>query len=258
MAKGKVRKTGKGAPKKKWIEILAPKVFNQQSVGETYVFDIREAIGKPVTINLMALTKSHRKQGTNVMFKITGQHEGKLTTDFMGIRIMPPVVRRMVRRGKEKIEDSFICSTSDGKKVRIKPIVVTRSKSKGSVTSALRKAAKMFLARTIAKTSYDTLVELIVDSKLQKGMYETLSKIYPVSVCEIRWFSLIEDKTFSEEKKADELVKEEENKETVEVKEEKTETVEPKEAEKTETVEVKKEKTEEAPVEVKEEATVEA
>jgi len=244
MAKAKVRKTGKGAPKKKWVEILAPKVFNQQPIGETYVFEAREAIGKPITVNLMALTNSHRKQGTNVMFKISGQHEGKLITDFTGLRIMPPVVRRMIRRGKEKIEDSFICSTLDGKKVKVKPIVVTRAKSKGSVTTAMRKAAKIFLARAIAKTAYETLVELVVDSKLQKEMYSTLSKIYPVSVCEIRWFSLIEGKSDSEEKK-----------EAVEPEEvEKTETVEPKEEEKTEAVETKEEET----VETKEEVTVEA
>ena len=61
MAKPKVRKTGKGAPKKKWVEILSPKVFNQQPVGQTYVYEAREALGKPITANLMSLTKNHRR-----------------------------------------------------------------------------------------------------------------------------------------------------------------------------------------------------
>jgi ribosomal protein S3AE len=210
MAKPKVRKTGKGAPKKKWVEILAPKVFNQQPVGQTYVYETREALGKPITANLMSLTKNHRRQGTNVMFEVTGQHEDKLITEFTGLRIMPPVVRRMVRRGKEKIEDSFICSTSDGKKVRVKPIIVTRAKAKGSVVTSMRKAAKLYLARTFSKMAYDQIVESLVDYKLQKGIYETLIKIYPVSVCEIRWFALLKEKGHAAaEKKPAEAKKEE-------------------------------------------------
>lgn len=227
----KPKKTGKGAPKKKWVEILAPKVFNQHPVGDTHVFEARDAIGKTMTVNLMSLTNSHRRQGTNVMFDITGQHEDKLTTDFIGLRIMPPVVRRMVRRGKEKISDSFICSTSDGRRIRVKPVIVTRTKAKGSVITAIRKAAKLYIARTASKTAYDTLVENLVDYKLQKGMFEELRKIFPVSVCEIRWFSLIKEKQHAEEKAKPAEENKEEKKEAPKEEAKKEEKAKPAEAE---------------------------
>jgi len=102
----KLRKTGKGIAKKKWVQILAPKSFSHQLIGETYVYDSREALGRTVAVNLMALTKNPRRQGINVSFLITGQHEDKLTTDIIGFRIMPPVVKRMVRRGKDKMRVS--------------------------------------------------------------------------------------------------------------------------------------------------------
>lgn len=190
MAKAKKTKAMQKA-KKKWVEILAPKVFNSMPIGETYIYDTREGIGKIVSANMMALTNNPKKQGVNVKFVITGQHEDKLTTDFLGLRIMPPVVKRIVRRGKEKIEDSFICNTSDGRKVRIKPLIITRSKVKGSVISAIRKTAKMHIAREASKLAYENLVEELVNFRLQKGMHEVLNKIYPVSICEIRWFELV-------------------------------------------------------------------
>jgi len=200
MAKAKKTKAMLKA-KKRWVEILAPKVFNSMPIGETHIYDAREGIGKIVSVNMMSLTKNPKKQGVNAKFIVTGQHEDKLTTDFLGLRIMPPVVRRMVRRGKDKIEDSFICTTSDGKKIKVKPLIITRSKVKGSVISAIRKTAKMHLARTAAKLAYEKLVDELVSFRLQRGMQESLNKIYPVSISEIRWFELMQKEPAVPQKK---------------------------------------------------------
>ena len=54
---------------------------------------------------MMALTNNPKKQGVNAKLLVTGQHAGKLLTEFLGMRIMPPDVKRMIRRGKDKIDD---------------------------------------------------------------------------------------------------------------------------------------------------------
>jgi ribosomal protein S3AE len=201
MAKVKKKGPKKGTAKKKWFPIVAPKMFNNLTIGETYIYDAREGIGKNLTVNLMTLTKNPKTQGINVSFVVSGQHDGKLTTEFTGYRMMPSVVRRMVRRGKNKIEDSFICSTSDGRKIRLKPLVITRTKAKGSVLTSLRKALKQHIVRTAAKTSYDKISEEIVGNKFQRGTYEALSKLFPVVKCEMRWFKLLAVEKPAEEKK---------------------------------------------------------
>jgi len=232
MAKAKKTKAMQKA-KKKWVEILAPKIFNSMPIGETHVFDTREGLGKFVSVNMMALTKNPKKQGVNVKLLVTGQHEDKLTTSFVGLRMMPPVVKRIVRRGKDKIEDSFVCSTADGKKVRIKPIVITRSKVKGSVISAIRKSTKMYLARVASKLAYDKLVEDLIGFKIQRGLHDVLNPIYPVSISEIRWFEL-------QLKKGEQIT-------STEVKEIKKEEAKPEEKQEVKPVE----KQEEKPAEVK-------
>jgi len=126
------KKAVKSGAKKKWVKIAAPKIFNSQIIGETYVYEAREGIGKPLTANLMNLTRNPKRQGTNVMFVVSGQQEDRLVTELVGMKMMPSVVRRMVRRGKNRIDDSFICMTSDRKKIRVKPFAVTRTKAKGS------------------------------------------------------------------------------------------------------------------------------
>jgi ribosomal protein S3AE len=198
------KKGGKGAAKKRWIQILAPRIFNQQVIGETYVYDPREALGKPIAVNLMTLTRNPKQQGINVSFLITGQHEDKLTSDFTGFRIMPSVVRRMMRRGRDKIEDSFLCTTSDGKKIRIKPIIVTRSKAKSSILAALRKSMRQYLAKTASKTTYEQLSKDIIDHRLQREMRSAIAKIFPVSTCEIRWLILLKEESKPRQKKPEE------------------------------------------------------
>ncbi len=191
MAKPKKKGPKKSAAKKRWVPILAPKMFNSMTIGDTHIYDPREGIGKELSVNLMTLTRNPKSQGTNVSFVVTGQHEGKLLTGFTGLRIMPSVVRRMVRRGKDKIDDSFICLTSDGKKIRLKPIIITRTKAKGSVLTAMRKELRKHIVKEAGKSSYDKLSEDIVAGRFQRGIYEVLSQLAPVVKCEIRWLKLL-------------------------------------------------------------------
>lgn len=198
MAKARKKGPKKSAARKRWVPVAAPKDFNSQPIGETHVYDPREALGRHITVNLMTLTKNPKTQGINVSFVISGQHEGKLLTGLTGYRIMPSVVRRMVRRGKDKIEDSFTCSTSDKKKIRLKPLVVTRTKARGSTLTALRKELRSYLVRTAAKTPYEKFSNDVVAGRIQRGINETLSDLYPVVKCEIRWMKLVEGEAGAE------------------------------------------------------------
>ena len=56
MAKAKKR-VGKGSKiKKQWFQIVAPKIFNEQVIGEAYLTEIEKGIGRQVPINMMNLT----------------------------------------------------------------------------------------------------------------------------------------------------------------------------------------------------------
>lgn len=193
MAKVK-KKTRKVVIKKKWVSILAPKMFNSQEIGETYVQDARQALGKDMTVNLMTLTRNPKTQGINVSFEITGQQDDHVITDFTGFKMMPSVVRRMVRRGRDKVDDSFVCSSQDGKKLRVKPLVVTRNKVRGSVLTGLRKSIRSYLTKLIAKTNYEKFAKEVVEKKFQREMKKSLSKVYPLSSCEIRWMHIVKEK----------------------------------------------------------------
>lgn len=191
MAKKKAAKViGK---KKIWVELIAPALFNSQPIGESYVYESSQVLGKSVSVNMSYLTGNHKKQSIAIVLKVVGIREGKGITEITGYKIAPSSARRMMRRSKSKIDDSFVCVTADGMKVRVKPIVVSRSGANNPVMTAMRAALRNTVSSAALKSSYQNFMADIVSYKIQKDMFDTAKKIFPVAVCEIRWAFITPD-----------------------------------------------------------------
>jgi small subunit ribosomal protein S3Ae len=177
--------------KKRWVAIHAPKLFNEQVIGESFVGDPQELVGRNVTVSLMILTGDPQKQTTNVSFKITGAKENSVTTELIGYQIIPSAAKKLMRRSREKIEDSFIVETSDKKLIRVKPLIVTRGRTTGSVMASMQKLQRAYIAKMISKMDFENFVREVVQKKLQHGLAQLLRRLYPVGACEIRMLEFI-------------------------------------------------------------------
>lgn len=177
--------------KKRWISIVAPQLFNNAFLGEVLVGEPEEAIGRDITVSLMVITGDPKRQATHISFKIEGIQDGNLVTSVKGMQVLPNSVRRLVRRNKERVDDSFDIVTNDGKKLRIKPMIVTRNSTSRSICSKLKAKSRDYLIRALARSPLDKFVLDLNSYKFQKEMAQSLSKIYPVSICEIRSFKVI-------------------------------------------------------------------
>jgi ribosomal protein S3AE len=114
-------------------------------------------------------------------------------TEVIGYDMNPSSIKRMVRRDIEKIDDSFVLSTSDGKFIRIKPLVIARNKAKSSVGRAIRKETRNFLIREVGKMTYEAFIKEIVSNHLQTELSKRLNKIYPMRTATIRRFDVVEN-----------------------------------------------------------------
>jgi len=178
--------------KKKWFSIIAPPMFREIVVGEIPLYESEEMKGRYVTINMMNLTGNPKNQHISVKLRIQEVKEGKGYTQLLGFEMLPTSVKRFVRRGKSKIDDSFIIQTSDKKLVRIKPLLITNSAAKNSAVSNIRRVVRNALARYALKITYDHLIEEIFTFKLQKHVGGLACKVTPIKTCEIRSFALVE------------------------------------------------------------------
>jgi len=236
-------KEGAKVKKQKWVQILAPKSFNNEIIGEIYTSEIKSLIGRVVTVNLMTLSKDIKNQNANLRFVITHAEGGKGITELDGYYLIPASVRRLVRRGKKRIDLSFTCKTSDNKNVRIKPLIIPRTKVKSSVSAELRRAIISYCLEQLSKMTFENVIRELINSRLQKALKDSLKKIYPVRILEVSAFYIEKEKKPFEEKKAEAEIKEEE----VKGEEEPTEKEEGNEEEKEAEAEIKEEKTEADP-----------
>ena len=233
MAEEKVAKTK--VKKKRWIQILSPELFRNELIGEIPVTEPQSLIKRAITVNLMSLTRDMKKQNTSIKFTIANIKGDKAITEFYGYYLNPTSIKRLVRRGKEKIGISIICKTSDNKKIRVMPLMIPFTKVKGSVATAFKKNAADYLTSYAAKTTFENMIKDLITNKLQRELKGALKKIYPVRILEIAKLHIEKEKKPLEKKVE---VKAEERKEKVEEKvEEKKEEVE---KEVKETVEGKK------------------
>lgn len=240
--------------KKRWIQILSPALFRNELVGEIPVNEPKSLVERVVTVNLMSLTRDMKKQNIQIKFVITNIKGDKAITQFYGYYLNPASIKRLVRRGKEKIGLSIICKTSDSQKIRLMPLIIPYNKVKGSVAIAFRSNATNYLTSYAAKTTFEDIIKDLISNKLQRELKGVLKKVYPIRILEIAKLHIEREKKPLEKKVA---MKAEETKEEVE--EEVIEKVEEKKAEEKKG-EVKKEekKTEEKPNEEKKEEPKEA
>ncbi|MDO8740729.1 MAG: hypothetical protein Q7J54_04140 [Candidatus Woesearchaeota archaeon] len=229
--------------KKKWHSIIAPKIFSEQVIGETLVTDIKSLLNRSISANLMNLTGDPKNQNINMQFVINRIEGNRVFTDVIGYMMNPASIRRMIRREKERVDDSFACKTLDNKVIRIKPLAITVASTKNSILSKLRKKMQVLLKEAVAKLTYEALLYEIIGSRLQKKVKADMSKIYPVKNLEIKMMTIEEGKKPEEIKEAE--LKEE--KPQAELKENEEEAkAQPENAEETAEIENKTEETAEA------------
>lgn len=180
--------------KKRWVVILAPKIFNEQPIGETYISEFSEAQGRDASVSLTAITGDPQKQNIVLSFTMNGNTANAITTVSTGYRLTPAAVRKTMRRSKSKIEDSFKLTTSDNIPTIIKPVLVTKNRTNGAVLRNLRRTLKAYLTKKVTTTTFENMLLDLVMHKLQRELQDTLKKVYPLSTCEIKYFARVKPK----------------------------------------------------------------
>ncbi len=178
--------------KKRWYGLVAPPLFNSRRIGETLAGEPSELVGRTVKINLMNLVDDYKKQGINIKFKVKTANDDNGECETIGYEIIKSHARRMVRKGADKMDDSFIANTKDGRAFTVKPIIVTRNRVSHPTLGKMRKIAREYISAKIKELSTDEVFESVIQAKIQKELRSSLAKLCPIGSCEIRTLELIE------------------------------------------------------------------
>ncbi len=179
-----VEKTRKG--KQRWIKIIGPPELKDSVLGESYVVDPEQLIGKKVYLGLNNLTGDMRRQNILVGFRVHSVKGAEAHADVVSYEMIQAHVKRLIRAGQDKIDDSFLVESKDHVKLRIKPLILTRNKTKNSNLTRIRMRTREKIKDLFTKESFTNTFGAILSGQLQKSLRQDMSKIYPLSVFEIR------------------------------------------------------------------------
>jgi len=172
--------------KKKWYAVVAPKEMNNVLIGETLSQEPGALVGRGFNVNLMTLTNDMKKQNMMARFKVTAVKESTAETEFVAFHLSTAHIRRLAKRARDKVEDSFKCKTKDGKAITVKPLLLVRSKLQRTALTSLRMAAREAITKEAEKSTFMDLSLAVINGDLQRQLKQPLKKVYPVMMAEIR------------------------------------------------------------------------
>ncbi|MEK6826368.1 MAG: hypothetical protein AABX08_03660 [Nanoarchaeota archaeon] len=177
--------------KKSWVKIIAPREFRNAELGESLVYSPQDLIGKRLNVNLSTLIGDMRKQNTNILFKIEEIKGSQAIANIISFEILPAHIKRMVRTLKDRIDDSFVVSSKDHPKIRIKPFVLTKAKTSNSILTLIRKRTREEVTKIASKSTFAEFTIEVISGQLKKQLKQELNKIYPITIFEIRKIELL-------------------------------------------------------------------
>ncbi len=177
---------------KQWYTIRAPGIFNEAEIGETLADEPDKLEGRIAEATLQDVTGDFSKQHVKCNFKIRGVRGNDAVTTFDGHDLTSDYVRRLIRRGHSKIDDTIDTTTADGFTVRLKPMVVTERRVQASQGTAIRKIARDVIEKR-AKQPYSGLVKELLQGDIAKEIYDECRLIMPLKRVEIRKSELLSE-----------------------------------------------------------------
>lgn len=175
--------------KKGFFEVNVPLTSTKISL---YGESLEQLNGRVIRLDL---TRSLKGKSLEVKFKVKLDKD-KLVGEPVSVELFQSYIRRMMRKGVDYVEDSFIVECKDVSAL-VKPFMITRNRVSREVRKTLRNEAKKFLVNHLKSRTSEEIFSEISANRIQKELSLKLKKVYPLALCEIRHFSLIKPKELS-------------------------------------------------------------
>ncbi|MEW5896602.1 MAG: hypothetical protein AB1668_02845 [Nanoarchaeota archaeon] len=179
-----------GVKKKLWYRIIAPKLFGQKELGEIYLSSPEVALGRVMKINLRDITGNVKDQNIYIDFKVNAVDGSVLRTSVIGYELTSIYVKKMVRQGTNRIDDTFYFQSKTGEKVTVKCLIITLYKTQRSLRTAMRRQLQFALEEEIKNSDFPTFIGDLVSRKILNEIRRRLHKIYPIKEVALRLVSL--------------------------------------------------------------------
>ena len=178
---------------KRWFTIRAPRhPWSFRVIGETIAEDEEQLIGRHYEMVQNELDGDFSKMHVKVQFRISGVVGADALTEYIGHEFLKDHIRRQVRRDRGKIDDTVDVVTEDGFYIRVKPLMISRHRIKGSQKQQMRTLARDIILKAGATSTWVDFQKATLDGTLEAQIREAASKIQPIRDVMIRRTQLMQ------------------------------------------------------------------
>lgn len=178
--------------KKFWFKIIAPAVFGQKEIGESYLPSAESGMGRMVDIALKEVTGNVKDQNAYLRFKIVSAKNGMLQAELTGYHLTLSSVRRAVKKSTNRIDHYFTGRLKDGKQVIVKCLLIPLRKIQRSLRSRLQRQLQDFVCEEMRNNTSDAFLSAVAYGKVQQAARKKLNKLYPLRELALREITLTE------------------------------------------------------------------
>lgn len=179
--------------KKKFFDVDMPAIHKETQL---QAFEVKELEGRFIKYDLTRVLR-----GKSILLQLeVSVKEDKATATPREMVIMPYYLKRMVRKGTDYVENSFKALCKDAE-VQVKPFIVTRRRVSRAVRKALRESIQEEILKYLKSKTTEQVFQDILKNKIQRELSIKLKKIYPLSLCEIKYFKITKKLELSEKEK---------------------------------------------------------
>jgi len=180
------------ALKKTWYDIIAPPMFGEKILAETPASDPRQLQGRIIKVSLADFGREYAKFYLKLVLRIIKVDGSKAYTELIGHDCMYERIYRMVQKRGRRVDSIQDVKTKDGKKVRIKSVLLIPRRVGTSVKDEVRATLRKTVDMLAQNWNYEELIKAILYDDMQRAIKEECKKLYPIGQVEIRKSELLE------------------------------------------------------------------
>lgn len=190
MAKTEIKKVSRIKSRNKiWYRILAPKIFGEKEIGESYLTKAEDALGRSLNTNLKELTDNVRDQNAYIVLRMDKVDGTAIKTSIIGYQLTSSIIRRLVRKNTDRVDDYFTAQVKSGREIVVKTLLITLRQAQKSVKTQLRKQAQEVIREEMKKGELDLFVANLVNGNIRNLLKKRLNKVYPLREMAVRVLS---------------------------------------------------------------------
>ncbi|MEM0127529.1 MAG: 30S ribosomal protein S3ae [Thermoplasmatales archaeon] len=171
---------------KAWYTLVTNESFGMKEIGSSPAASPDDMIGRISEVALSDITGDYKLSHVKLFFRVTKVEGNKAFTEFEGHEINQDYIRRLIRRRKTRIDIVVDGNTSDGVKLRIKPLVVLDRKVINNVETGIRNKISEFLKGKISSLPLNQFVVYMISPQIIQDIVDQIKTIYPTRKIEIR------------------------------------------------------------------------